>query len=210
MEQQEKIKTGTTTVGMLCKDCVILASDSKTTLGYMTYSKTTDKIVQIDDKIAVTTAGSSGDIQAVIRMLRAEIKLYKLMRNAEITVNAVSTLLANILQGSRYYPYISVFLVGGADKKGFHLISNDVVGALEEKDNYVATGSGSPFVYGVMENEYREGLTREEGIDLAIRAVRAAIERDVFSGGTRLKVAVIDQKGVEFLSDAKIAEIAKR
>ncbi len=209
MEQQEKLKTGTTTVGMLCKDCVILASESKTTLGYLTFAKSTDKIVPIDDKIAVTTAGGSGDTQAVIRLLKAEIKLYKLMRHTEITVNAVASLLSNVLQGSRYYPYIAVLIIGGADRKGLHLVSTDVVGGLEEKEKYVSTGSGSPFAYGVLENDFREDMTRDEGARVAVHAVKAAMERDVFSGGKKIHVAVIDEKGIKFLSDAEIENVSK-
>jgi proteasome beta subunit len=206
MDQQERLKTGTTTLGIVCKDCVILASESKTTLGSMTFAKETDKVIQIDDKIAVTTAGGGGDIQAMVRVLKAEINLYKLMRHTEITVNAVATLLSNILQGSRYYPYIAFLTIGGVDKKGVHLISSDVVGGLEEKEKYISTGSGSPFAYGVLESHYKEGMTREEGIRIAIKAVRAAMERDVFSGGKKIQVAVIDENSLKFLTKEEVEE----
>ena len=209
MEQYEKLKTGTTTLGMVCKDCIILASESKTTLGSMTFAKETDKVIQIDDKIAVTTAGGGGDIQAMIRILKAEINLYKLSRHANITVNAVGTLLSNILQGSRYYPYMAFLTIGGVDKNGIHLISSDVVGGLEEKEKYISTGSGSPFAYGVLESEYKEGITKEEGIKIAVKAVKAAMQRDVFSGGKKINICVIDKNGLNFLSNEEIKENLK-
>lgn len=208
MQQEEKLKTGTTTLGIICKDCVILASESKTTLGYLISSKTTQKIYPVDDRIAVTTAGGAGDTQALIRFMKAEISLYKTMRNTEITVKAAATLLQNILSGNRYYPYMAFLLIGGYDKKGPHLYSLDAVGGME-KDGYTASGSGSPFAYGVLEDGYHEGMSKEEGIRLAARAVRSARERDIFSGGMNINVIVIDKNGIEYVNEDKIKEIVK-
>jgi len=206
--QEERLKTGTTTVGLACKDCVILAAESKSTLGFMVSSKRAEKIHQIDDKIALTIAGGVGDAQAIIRLLRAEINLYKLTRNAEFTVKAVTTLLANVLQSSRFYPYMMMPIIGGIDKYGEHVFSVDPVGGIE-KDRYISTGSGSPMAYGVLENDFKDGLTKEEGTRLAVRAVRAARERDVFSGGEDITVVTIDNSGVNFVDKEKIKEFAK-
>lgn len=201
-------KTGTTTIGLVCKDCVVLASESKSTLGYLVSSKKTEKIYKIDDRIAVTTAGGAGDTQALIRLVKAEINLYKLSRNSELTVKAVSTLLANILQSSRYYPYIAMLIIGGVDKDGYHIYSIDPVGGVE-KDDYTATGSGSPIAYGVLEDNYKEGMTKEDGIELAVRAIKSAKERDIFSGGKDIVVAVIDENGMKFIEKEKIMELIK-
>ena len=97
LKQEQRLETGTTTVGLVCKDCVILASESKSTMGYLIASKTSEKVYQVDDKIAITTAGGAGDTQAIIRLMRAEISLYKMNRSNEFTVKAASTLLSNIL-----------------------------------------------------------------------------------------------------------------
>lgn len=201
-------KTGTTTLGIVCKDCVVLAADMKSTLGYMVSSKTAEKVFQVDDKIAITTAGGVGDTQTLIRLLRAEIKLYKLMRNNDITVKAATTLLSNVMQGVRYYPYLAMLIIGGADKDGFHIFSIDPVGGMEE-DKCIATGSGSPMAYGVLEDGFREGMSREEGVRLAVRAIRSARERDVFSGGRDINVVVIDKDGARFVEQEKVREIAK-
>lgn len=201
-------KTGTTTLGIVCKDCVVLAADMKSTLGYMVSSKTAEKVFQVDDKIAITTAGGVGDTQTLIRLLRAEIKLYKLMRNNDITVKAATTLLSNVMQGVRYYPYLAMLIIGGADKDGFHIFSIDPVGGMEE-DKYISTGSGSPMAYGVLEDGFREGMSREEGVRLAVRAIRSARERDVFSGGRDINVVVIDKDGARFVEQEKVREIAK-
>src|SRR3989338_10820318 len=147
---QEVRKTGTTTVGLVCKECVILASDTKSTLGYMVSSKDIEKIVQVDDRIALTTAGGVGDTQALIRILKAEIRLYKSMLNAEFTVRATNTLLSNIMQGTRYYPYMAMLILGGYDREGGHIYSIDPMGGGEEASKFTATGSGSPFAYGFL------------------------------------------------------------
>lgn len=208
MIQQETLKTGTTTVGLLCKDCVILGAESKSTLGYLIASKEAEKVYQIEDKIAITTAGGSGDTQALIRILKAEINLYKMSRNSEFSVNAAAALLSNILNGNRYYPYMAMLIVGGWDKTGGHIFSIDPVGGAEE-EKYTATGSGSPMAYGVLEDGFKENMTREEGIKLAVRSIRSARERDIFSGGKNINIAVIDASGLKFVDKDKVDEIAK-
>ncbi|MBI2173543.1 MAG: archaeal proteasome endopeptidase complex subunit beta [Candidatus Aenigmarchaeota archaeon] len=205
---QEVKKTGTTTVGITCKDCVILAAESKSTLGYLISSKTSQKIYKVDDKIAITTAGGAGDTQQLARVLKAEIQIYKLTRNSDFTVNAAVNLLSNILQNNRYYPYMAMLIIGGADRNGYHIYSIDPVGGLE-KDDFTATGSGSPFAYGVLENEYKPSMTREEGIKLVVRAIRSARERDIFSGGKNINVLVIDKNGAQMVDEEKILELAK-
>ncbi len=197
MENQQK--TGTTTLGMVCKDCVIIAAESKVTMGYLITSKEFPKVYQIDDRMAMTISGGVGDAQNIIRVLKAEINIYKLTRNAEMTVRAVSTLLANIQQNARYYPFMLFPIIAGIDKEGMHVTSVDPAGGIEE-DAYTSTGSGSPFAYGVLEDSYRKDLTREEGIALAIRAIKAAKERDAASGGKYVTIAVIDKNGVEMIT----------
>ncbi len=208
MEQVEKLKTGTTTVGIVCKDCVILGAESKSTMGWLVAGKDVQKVHQIDDKVALTISGGVGDAQALIRIVRAEINIYKLTRNTEISVKAIATLLSNILSQSRWYPYIFMPIIGGVDKEGLHILSIDPAGGAEE-DKFTSTGSGSPMAYGVLEESFREGMTREEGIKLAVRAIRAARERDVFSGGKKITVAVIDRNGIEWIKEERTAELAK-
>lgn len=210
MQQElEKRKTGTTTVGLLFKDGVILGSESKATMGWLVASKTSQKIYAIDDKIAITTAGGSGDNQALVRIMKAEINLYKLTRNAEFTVKAAASLLSNILSNNRYYPYYVMNIIGGYDRDGPHLWSVDAVGGLEEERNFTATGSGSPMAYGVLEDSFRDGMTKEEAVRVAARSIRSARERDTMSGGKDIVICVIDKNGMEFVSADKVKELVK-
>ena len=208
MHQKEKLETGTTTVGLVCKECAVLASESKSTMGYLISSKVAKKIYKVDDNIAITTAGGVGDVQSLVRLLKAEINLYKLSRKNSFTTKAAATLLSNILQQNRYYPYMAMLIIGGADKDGYHIYSIDPVGGVE-KDNCISTGSGSPIAYGVLDDGFKEDMSKEETIKLAVRAIKSARERDVFSGGKNIVVATIDEHGVEFVNTKKIKEYAK-
>ena len=208
MHQEQKMKTGTTTVGFVCKDCVVLGAESKSTMGWLIAGKEVQKIHQIDDRVALTISGGVGDAQALIRILRAEINIYKLTRNTEITVRAISSLLSNILSQSRWYPYMFMPIIGGVDKDGLHIYSIDPAGGAEE-DKFTSTGSGSPVAYGVLEDGYKEGMTRDEGVRLAVRAIRSARERDVFSGGKKINILVIDNNGLEWVKEEKVAEFLK-
>jgi proteasome beta subunit len=207
-QEMDTKKAGTTTVGLVCRDCIVLGSESKSTLGWLVSGKEVQKIYAIDDKMALTISGSVGDAQAMIRLLKAEINIYKLTRNSSITVKAVATLLANILSQSRWYPFMFMPILGGVDKEGLHIYSIDPVGGTE-KDSYTATGSGSPIAYGVLEDGYKDGMPREEGIRLAVRAIRSARERDIFSGAKKIRILVIDKDGQQFVDEEKIKEIAK-
>jgi proteasome beta subunit len=196
-EKMEVKKTGTTTVGMVCKDGVVLAAEKKSTLGYLIASKESEKIYKLDDHIAMTIAGVSGDAQALVRYMRAEIKLFEVQNQRKISVKGASTLLANILQGSKYYPYFVQLIVAGFDSFGPSIFSIDPLGGCEEEKKFFSTGSGSPIALGVLEDGYKDGISTEEGCKLALRAVKAAIERDIASGGKAIDVGIITKDGIK-------------
>lgn len=195
-------KKGTTTVGIIAKNAVVLAAESMATMGYLVASKKAKKIYKIDDRIALTTAGSVGDAQHLVRILEAEIKLYKLSKR-EPKVKAITNLLSNILHSSRFFPYLSVIVIGGVDSEGCHLFNIDPVGGVTE-DKFTASGSGSPVAYGVLEEGYRDDLSIDDAIKLVVQAIKSAKERTLGSGGERIDVAIIDERGVRFLSKEEI------
>ena len=209
MSKMATRETGTTTVGLLARDAVILASDAKSTMGYLVAGKDVQKVYQVDDKMALTIAGGVGDAQAVIRILKAEIALYKTMRNSDITVRAAATLLGNVLQGSRYYPYMAMLILGGHDKDGLHIFSVDPMGGVEDESDYTSTGSGSPIAYGVLEEGFKSAMTKEDALRLAVRSIRSSRERDIFSGGIKMNAIVITKDGLEVVAEDKLRELAK-
>lgn len=191
-------KKGTTTIGLITKDAVVLAAEQKSTMGYMVDSKVAQKIFQLDGHIGLTIAGSVGDALAMVRLLKAQLKLFKLERGP-ITIKGAATLLSNILQGSKYFPYMNQFILAGYDKEP-GVYSMDPLGGFDVKDKFYSTGSGSPFAYGVLEAEFKENMTVDEATALVVRAIKTAIERDIGSGGKEIQVAVIDKNGFRELS----------
>lgn len=189
-EQYKEPMKGTTTVGLIFKDGVVLAADRRATMGYFIASKNAKKIYQIADRIGMTTAGGVGDAQQLVRVMTVECNLYNMRRGKSMTVGAVSTLLSNILNNNRYYPFYVQLLVGGIDESGPHLFSVDAMGGATREDDVVATGSGSPTAYGILEDRYKPGMNEEDAISLGVRAVRAAMKRDVATG-EGVHVAVI-------------------
>lgn len=189
---------GTTTVGVVCTDGVILSSDTRVTMGYFVAHKTGKKIYQIDDHIAMTISGSVADAQRVVEVLKVNAKLYKLNNGRPIPIKAASRLVANILFSARLAPLIAQILVGGVDSTGPHVFSLDPLGSLVE-EKCVATGSGSPIAYGVLEDKYKEGATIEEILPVVVRAVDSAMKRDIASGNN-FDIAVITNEGYRALS----------
>ncbi len=178
----DKHLKGTTTVGIVCNDGVVLATEQRATMGNFIASKTAKKIYQIDDLVAMTTAGSVGDAQQLVRLISVESKLYKMRRKESMTIKGLTTLLSNVLSGQRYYPLMVQLLIGGCDKNGPSVYSLDAMGGNIEETRAVATGSGSPMAYGVLEDRYSEDMSTEEGIELAVRALHNAMKRDSASG----------------------------
>lgn len=196
MERSDIRKTGTTTIGIVCRDGVVLSAEKKSTMGYLVASKETEKISEVDDHIAMTIAGASGDAQTLVRYMRAELKLFAIQSQRKISVKGAASLLANMLQGARYAPYMVQLIIAGYDKEGGHVFSLDAIGAIEEEHKFFSTGSGSPFALGVLEDGFKDGLSVNEAADLAVRAIRAAVERDIGSGGKAVDVVKITKDGI--------------
>lgn len=180
---------GTTTVGLTCKDGVVLVTDRRATMGSLIAHKEVDKIFKIDDHIGMTVAGAVSDAQTLARWVQAEANLYKIRKGEEISVKGMATLIANILHGQRYYPLMLQLIIGGFDKTGPKLFSVDLMGSAIE-DKVISTGSGSPVAYGVLEDGYKQDMTVEEGADLAKRALKAALGRDAMSGDGMMIVKI--------------------
>ncbi len=199
---------GTTTVGITCTDGVVFASERRASMGNLVAHKVAEKIFKIDDHIAATIAGSVADAQSLMKVISAEVSLYKMRNGENISIESASALAANILHSSPLYVQT---LLGGVDENGASIYSLDPAGGMI-KDSFISTGSGSTFSYGVLEDRVKEGINVEEGVDVAIRAIRAAMERDTYSGNGILVATVDSEKGFEMLSkdvvEAKLKEIS--
>jgi len=120
-------------------------------MGSFVAHKHAKKVYRIDHHLAMTIAGTVGDAQALVEMLRANSSLYRLDLARPIPVNSAARLVSNILFGARYYPLGVQALIGGVDDSGGHIYALDPLGSMME-EKYVSTGSGSPVAYGVRES----------------------------------------------------------
>jgi proteasome beta subunit len=207
-DKLKKLKTGTTTVGVIADGAVVLGAERKATMGYLVASKDTLKIKQLDKHIAMTIAGIVGDAQALDRYIKAEFKLYKLNEGERIPVGAAANLVANILYSRRFYPYIVQLVVGGYDDQP-RLFSFDPSGGMQEEKEYFSTGSGSLTAFGVLEDSFSKNMPVDEAKKLVVRAVYAATKRDIASGGSGIDVAVIDSKGFHEIPEDEVKKLMK-
>ena len=172
---------GATTIGVVCADGVILASEKRVTYGNFVVSKGGKKVFKITDQIGVACAGLVGDMQILTREVEAQANLFSMEVGRPISVRAASKLMANILFNRRYAPLITQTIVGGLDDEGPALYVLDVLGSLIP-DKYAAVGSGTEIAVGVLEEEYKEGMSIEDAKALVTRAIKSAISRDAMSG----------------------------
>lgn len=194
-------KTGTTTLGIVCKDGVVLAADRRMTLGgQIVSSRDFQKAMILDDDLAITVAGGVSDVQLLVKIIKAQLKLEQMRRGKKLPVHSAANLLANLVyQNIRKLsniPGITGFLLGGRDAKGIYLFSLGIDGSLVEHKDYTSDGSGFMFALGVLESSYKKDMTIEEGVRLAVKSINAAIQRDTASG-SGIDVITITKAGVK-------------
>ena len=200
MVEKEVLK-GTTTVGLVFDGGVVVAADKRATMGHFIAGKSVDKVFEIGDKIVMTTAGGVGDAQALVRLMKAELELYKYHSRGPLTVEGAATLLANVLQGHKYFPYFVQLIVAGHDGEP-RLFDLDLAGGLMP-DNVVSTGSGSVTAYGILDEGFKEKMPQEDAVKLAARAVNAAMRRDSATG-EGIDVVCITKGGVKKYSKEEV------
>jgi proteasome beta subunit len=186
MEKQEQQAgylwiPGATTIGVVCKDGVILASEKRISYGYLIVSKGGKKVFQITDCIGAACAGLISDMQILVREMEAYANLFSLDVGRSISVRSAAKLMSTLLFNRRLAPLITQTIVGGMDDEGASLYVLDVLGSVIP-DKYSVVGSGTEIAMGVLEEGYKEGLTMEEAKDLVIRSIKSAISRDIMSG----------------------------
>ena len=202
----EQTKTGTSTVGVTFNGGVVVGADHRATMGHFVANKSVQKLFRIADNIALTTAGLVGHAQALSRSLAAELALFELKRGTQMSVKGAATLTANILGGR---PHWVQLLIAGVDDEGAHVYSIDSAGG-SIPDVYCATGSGSPYMYGVLEDKFREGMNRDEAVEVVARALLASAQRDAASGNG-MDVCVITAKdGYQLIPQEELEALFKR
>jgi len=188
-------------LGVVCRDGVILATDTRATMGTFIAHKRAKKVFKIDDHLAMTIAGGVAVAQKIVDVLRANSSLFSLNFGRSMSVPAAARLIANVLFSNREAgaPLPLQLLIGGIDESGPRLFSLDPFGSLTE-EKCVSTGSGSPIAYGILEDEYREDRSVSEMLPVVVRAVNSAMKRDIASGDS-FDVALVTKEGYRELSE---------
>lgn len=196
---------GTTTVGLQCKDGIILATDNRATAGFLYIAhRNVKKIAKIDNHVAITMAGTVADAQNMVDTLRYYANIYRLENKRPIPIRSCARLTANIFFANRFYPYLIELLVGGYDERA-ELYKIDLFGSIS-KETFVSTGSGSFVAYGILESEFREDMSIDEAAKVAAKAINAAILRNAGTGDG-IDIAIIDRKGYRELSKEEKSSI---
>jgi proteasome beta subunit len=188
------LPTGATVVGIKCSDGVVVATDSLITWGTHILSEKGIKAFKLTDTIILASAGLTSDYQMLVNRLQAQIKLYELNQKKDITVKALSKMIANTLYSRRMAPLYVQTVVVGYDINGPQLFSLDMGGSLIP-DEFTATGSGTGPAFGVLEDGIKPGMTVKDAEAIAINAVKAGIARDAQSGGD-IRVMSVTESGV--------------
>jgi len=201
--EKEKLK-GTTTVGVTFRDGVVLAADKRATYGTFIAAKEVDKIHVVGYSMAMTIAGGVGDAQTLVRLTKAELELYRYSKGERMSVQGAATLLANILQGSKYFPFLVQLIVAGFDSAP-QLFDLDPFGGLI-KEKYVSTGSGSVVAYGLLDEHFKENMAKDEAVRLAAKAVNSAMKRDNATGED-IDVVCITKTDVKRYSKEEVRQL---
>jgi proteasome beta subunit len=195
---------GTTTVAFKCVDGIVMATDTRATVlpGFVAHKKV-KKVYGVTRNVGMTIAGVPAEAINLLDILRANAILYQIQRKRIVPVKVVASLASVILFSQRLYPYEVQVIIGGYDDEGYHLYSLDPFGSAIE-DDMIATGSGSPVAYGVLESGYSNGISLDQGLVLAVKAINAAIKRNVYTGDDFDVATITMEKGyVELTNEEK-------
>ena len=202
-DSMDVVKTGTSTIGITFDGGVVVGADHRATMGHFIANKSVQKLFRISDSVALTTAGLVGHAQSLSRTLAAELRLYELKHGTPMTVKGAAPLTANILVGRPHYVQL---LIVGVDDSGSSVYSIDSAGG-SIPDVYCATGSGSPYMYGVLEDQFSDGMSQDEALRVAAKALLASAQRDAASGNGMDLAVITADVGFNQLSEDEVSNL---
>ena len=195
------LRTGTSIVGIVCKDGIVMASDRQTTAGNIAVNKKTKKIVKINDYLIFAGTGMASDIEMIKKLVAAELKLKELKSKERPTVKEGASLIGMIayshIRQPAMIPFIAGTLIAGYNEDGsFELFTIEPAGAVTKVEDYDANfSSGMPFILGLLERKYDKNITIKEGVSLAVECIKSSTQRDTGSG-YGIDVFTVTKKGI--------------
>eukprot|EP00243_Klebsormidium_subtile_P004684 TRINITY_DN18835_c0_g1_i1.p1 TRINITY_DN18835_c0_g1~~TRINITY_DN18835_c0_g1_i1.p1 ORF type:complete len:290 (+),score=94.87 TRINITY_DN18835_c0_g1_i1:192-1061(+) len=174
---------GTTTLAFIYQHGVVVAVDSRASMGPYISSQTVKKVIEINPYLLGTMAGGAADCQFWQRDLGIQCRLHELANKKRISVTGASKLLANTLYGYKGMGLSMGTMIAGWDETGPGLFYVDSEGSRVRGKRF-SVGSGSTYAYGVLDTGYQWNMSREDAQELGRRAIYHATFRDAYSGGT--------------------------
>lgn len=183
---------GATVVGISYNNGVILAAEKRVSFGNFVVNKNIKKTFTVTDHVGAACAGMVADMQVLVRQVEALAKIRKLETRRAVPPNSVAKLMSVIMFERRYFPLLTQVIVGGIDIKP-EIYTLDPLGSVLP-DDYAAVGTGAEMALGIMDAEFKPNMTEEKAKELAIRAIKSAIQRDS-SSGDGIDVLVVSKTG---------------
>lgn len=196
------LKTGTTILGIVCKDGIVMAADRQVTAGNIAMRKDEKKVFTINDYLVLSGCGIAGDIQRIPKVLSAELKLKELRSKSRPSVKNAASLLNNMsysgIRQPSMIPQQAGFLLAGYNEDGsVELYSIEPAGSMAKISDYDANmGSGMPYVLGFLERQYKKDISIKEGVELAKESLKSSTQRDIGSG-YGIDIFVITKDGIK-------------
>ncbi|MBD3188960.1 proteasome subunit beta [Candidatus Bathyarchaeota archaeon] len=180
-QQVQIVIPGAVSVGLKCVDGVVLGNERRVIWGYTVTSKKVKKVFRVTDTIGFSVSGLISDMQMLVKIMRANANLYELNNHTTMSVKSLTKLLSGFLYQRKMAPLYTQVIVGGVDKDGPAIYTLDPVGSLIP-DDFAATGSSTTLAISILEAEYDETMTVEQGKELAEKAIVNSIKRDATTG----------------------------
>ena len=178
-----KYLKGTTTVGMVCSDGVVLGADMRATMGRFISNSDVRKVFKIDSNLGMTIAGGVGDAQEMIRIMKAQNEIYKMSENRPLSPKSATSLLSIILQQNKMMPstYSCWSEASTATSRSYTALT--LWADTPRRSAFTVTGSGTEPAIGYLEESYKKGITIKEAIKLVAKALSIAMKRNAATGG---------------------------
>jgi proteasome beta subunit len=211
-----EITHGTTVLAIRCDGGVVMAGDRRATAGYMIASRRIEKVFPADDFSGVAIAGAAGPAVDLVKLFQVQIEHYEKVQGDLLSLEGKANQLgllvrANLPAAMQGFAVVPLFAGYDEHRSRGRVFSYDVTGGRYEELDFQAQGSGSIHARNWIKAGWREGLSIDDTIALAIRALFAAADEDVGTGGPDLvrgifpTVAVIDADRYRALDDEDVA-----
>jgi len=186
---------GTTLIVVDYKDGVMIATDSQTSSGNLVTNRVADKITQISKFSVCCRSGSAADTQAITNQLRIEVKENSTRTEQNVKIRTIVQMLRNFCYKEKEKLNCG-FICTGWDKFHGGQIYSIIQGGAVLRNKIALSGSGSLFINGFCEENYKEKMSRKECKTFLGRAVSLAILHDGGTGGV-IRLCNISKSGIK-------------